>query len=154
MECIFCRIAKGEIPSKKVYENELVFCFLDINPCTPGHTLLIPKKHYQFLEEMGKEEVAAIFTEAAELEKKAKSSLGASGANIGINDGKVAGAEVPHVHVHMIPRYAGDNGGAMQSIVRTHVDRSKFDEIAAKLSRIQDTEKNVERKTSYDDFFR
>jgi histidine triad (HIT) family protein len=155
MDCIFCKIAKGEIPSKKVYEDTHIYAFLDINPCTTGHVLIIPKKHAQLLEEMNEKEIADLFIVATKLEKRAKNNLGAIAANIGINDGKAAGSEVPHVHVHMIPRYSDDGGGAMQSIVRMHIDRSKFDEVASKMSGSNDHESGHEnKKTSYDDFFR
>ncbi len=151
MDCLFCKIAKGEIPSKKIYGDSDVFAFLDINPCSLGHALVIPKKHHQFITDMSAEEISVLFNAAVMMAKRCKHVLGAEAVNIGINDGKAAGAEVSHVHVHVIPRYANDGGGAMQSIVRMHVDRSKFDETAEKLS---STEEKHDKKPSYDDFFR
>ena len=129
MDCLFCKIVSGEIPSKKIYDDAHTFAFLDINPCTKGHTLVIPKKHHASLKAMPADEASALFAAALAIEKRIVDALQAAGANIGINDGRAAGQEVQHVHVHVIPRYSQDGGGAMQSIVHMHVDRQAFDEV-------------------------
>jgi len=149
MDCLFCKIVSGEIPSKKVYEDAHAFAFLDINPCTKGHTLVVPKKHYSHLRDMPDEETAALLAAALAIEKRVVEALQAAGANIGINDGRAAGQEVQHVHVHVIPRYLQDGGGALQSIVRMRVDRQAFDEVVQKLQ-----QPSEQRRPSYDDFFR
>ncbi len=118
MDCIFCKIVKGEVKALKVYEDEKVLAFLDINPCSKGHTLIIPKRHYESLMDMEKEEVGYLFGIANEIGKKAVKSLGAKGYNLGVNVGKAAGQEIMHVHLHVIPRYENDGGSAIQAIVK------------------------------------
>ncbi|MDR1791155.1 MAG: HIT family protein [Propionibacteriaceae bacterium] len=107
--CIFCEIVAGNIPSKKVYEDDVAYAFLDINPFHAGHTLVIPKRHVDRLTDdptaLG-EIAPAVTAVAALLQEK----LGAEGLNLLINSGAVAGQEVFHLHVHLIPRYA-DNPG-------------------------------------------
>ncbi len=118
MECIFCKIVRGEIPSNKVYESQDVVAFLDINPCSPGHTLLIPKKHYTSMMDMSDSDISEIFKQAKKLAPAIRASVQAQGFNIGVNDGLVAGQEVQHMHIHIIPRFSGDNGRSIQSVVR------------------------------------
>ena len=108
MPCIFCKIIAGEIPSTKVYDDEDVFAFLDIKPVNPGHTLVIPKKHYENIHDtpdvlFGKVAVAAKKIADAILK------LGAKGVNIGMNNGAVAGQVVFHAHMHVMPRYGKDS---------------------------------------------
>ena len=103
--CIFCALAAGEIPSFKVYEDDLVLAYLDINPFTEGHTLVIPKEHYTGLldtpADVLKEVVARVQKVAAHL----KAALPCDGFNILQNNGEAAGQTVPHVHFHIVPRY-------------------------------------------------
>jgi histidine triad (HIT) family protein len=107
--CIFCKIAKGEIPSKKIYEDEEVFSFLDINPSTKGHTLIIPKKHYENIHDTPEETLKHIIATAKKLAKKLKEKLNATGINIVNASGKDAQQSVFHLHFHIIPRYEDDN---------------------------------------------
>ncbi|RLF56865.1 MAG: HIT family protein [Thermoplasmata archaeon] len=106
--CVFCKIARGEIPAKIVYENSKIIAFLDINPRNEGHTLVIPKAHYQSLLDMPEEILSELLIVAKELCEKMKNKLQAKGFNLVINIGKVAGQEVPHFHLHIIPRYPDD----------------------------------------------
>lgn len=106
--CVFCKIARGEIPAKVVYENSKIIAFLDINPRNEGHTLVIPKAHYQSLLDMPEEILSELLIVAKELCEKMKNKLQAKGFNLVINIGKVAGQEVPHFHLHIIPRYPDD----------------------------------------------
>ena len=106
--CVFCKIARGEIPAKVVYENSKIIAFLDINPRNEGHTLVIPKTHYQSLLDMPEEILSELLIVAKELCEKMKNKLQAKGFNLVINIGKVAGQEVPHFHLHIIPRYPDD----------------------------------------------
>jgi len=99
-ECIFCKIIAGEIPAKKVYEDDSFFAFLDINPKSKGHTLLIPKTHYATFLDMPVEEEKALFGKVQELGKTLKEKLGAEYIFL-----LVMGEEVPHTHVHLIPYY-------------------------------------------------
>ncbi len=104
-ECIFCKIVKGEIPANKVYEDKNVLAFLDINPRSKGHTVVIPKKHYATLIEVPKDELEGLFGVVQEIGRKIIENLDAKGFNIGSNNGQMAGQVVPHLHIHIIPRY-------------------------------------------------
>jgi len=105
--CIFCKIIKGEIPSTKVYEDADTVAFLDIKPVNPGHTLVIPKKHYVNIHDMQDEMVGKVAI-AAKKVSDAILKIGAKGVNIKMNNGKAAGQDVFHAHVHVMPRYGND----------------------------------------------
>jgi histidine triad (HIT) family protein len=133
MDCLFCKIISGEVPSSKVYEDESVYAFLDIAPSSTGHTLIMPKKHIENFNEMSPEDAASFFKSVNKIAKGVEKGASADGSNIGLNNGKVAGQEVPHVHIHLIPRYEGDGGGGMKSIVHTNPETDNLDEIAARI---------------------
>lgn len=99
--CIFCKIVKGEIPSEKVYEDENFFAFLDIHPLNPGHTLLIPKKHFQWVDDY--EPFCDYWETARKLSRTIKSTL-----NPMLVSYVVYGLGVPHAHIHLIPKFDGD----------------------------------------------
>lgn len=103
--CIFCAIASGEIPSFKVYEDELVLAYLDINPFTKGHTLVIPKVHSTGLLDTSDETLAVIISRVKKVAAHLKAALPCDGFNILQNNGEAAGQTVPHVHFHIVPRY-------------------------------------------------
>ncbi len=107
-ECIFCRIIKGEIPSNKVYEDEQVFAFLDIAPVNPGHTLVIPKKHYKNIEEIPEDLLSNLMSVVKKVGLGVKKGLPSEGYNIGLNNDPVAGQVVSHLHFHIIPRKSDD----------------------------------------------
>ncbi len=107
-ECLFCRIVRGDLPSHMVYEDEYTYAFLDINPVSRGHTLVIPKNHAETLDEMTEEDAAAVFRTVRRLTETVENSLQPDGINLLQNNGKAAGQEVKHVHVHIIPRYGQD----------------------------------------------
>ena len=115
--CIFCRIVRGEIPSYKVYEDEKTLAFLDINPSAPGHTLIIPKAHECRVEDLSREDAEALFRALHGLVAGIQEAMDASSSSIGINNGPESGQEVPHVHIHVIPRRRGDRGGIIQGLV-------------------------------------
>jgi histidine triad (HIT) family protein len=108
MDCIFCKIIAGEIPSYKIYEDEKALAFLDINPVHPGHTLVIPKKHYANLEEIYNEELCDLIKAVKIIGKGMKDGLQAEGYNIQVNNDPVAGQIIPHLHFHIIPRIQND----------------------------------------------
>jgi histidine triad (HIT) family protein len=119
MDCIFCAIIAGDIPSKKVFEDERAFAFLDINPFHPGHTLVVPRRHVADLTaDAGA--LAEIAPTVGEVAGMLQRRLGADGINLLVNSGAVAGQEVFHLHVHLIPRYA-DNPG-MAGLTRREPD--------------------------------
>ncbi len=107
--CIFCKIINGDIPSKKVYEDDDVLAILDISQATKGHTLVLPKKHYANLLEIPNDEYIKVMTRAKEITNKIVTNLNADGCNILNNCKEAAGQTVMHYHVHIIPRYNGDD---------------------------------------------
>lgn len=106
--CIFCNITQGIWDSKKVYEDDKVMAILDLSQQTPGHTLIMPKAHYDNLLEMPEDLLAHIMSIAKMLAKKYEVRLGATGFNLVNNCNEVAGQTVMHFHLHLIPRYDGD----------------------------------------------
>ena len=134
MNCLFCKIVAGEIPSYKVYEDDFVYSFLDIYPCSEGHTIVLPKQHFPRFTDMSDEEAGKLFGSVHRVAKVVEKILGIEGANIGINNGEVAGQTVQHVHVHIIPRREGDNGGSMHTIVETKPNTDDLAGLAEKLS--------------------
>ena len=122
MSCLFCRIANKEIDSKIVYEDEFSVAFLDINPCQRGHLLVIPKKHYQNLNEVPEDQLTKLFETVKKMTKLLEEKLNVSSFNIGWNHGKDAGQVINHLHIHIIPRCPNDGGGSMQTIVNVGDD--------------------------------
>jgi histidine triad (HIT) family protein len=100
---IFKKIIDGEIPSTKVYEDEKVIAFLDIQPVAPGHTLIIPKKEYEWVQDLPDELLSYLFVTAKKIMKAIKEGLGCDYVQI-----SVVGKDIPHAHVHLIPRYFND----------------------------------------------
>jgi len=109
-ETIFQKIIKGEIPSTKIYEDEKVYCILDINPNNLGHTLVISKEVYKDIHDTPDEIMAHMMIVAKKLATAIKNGLGVDGVNIRMNNGEAAGQEIDHVHMHVIPRLVGDGG--------------------------------------------
>ena len=107
-DCIFCKIAAGDIPSMKIVEDGQSIAFLDINPLAEGHVLLIPKGHFETLDEMPSDVVAAVTAHLPRLVAAVTSVAGAEGCNVLQNNGRASGQVVPHVHFHVIPRRSGD----------------------------------------------
>ncbi len=110
-DCIFCKIAAGEIPCVRVFEDERCLAFMDIGPISPGHTLLIPKAHYEMIHEMPAREAAHLASHIPPLADAVRKAVGAEGINVLQNNGTCSGQEVFHVHVHLIPRWPGDGLG-------------------------------------------
>lgn len=106
--CIFCKIANGEIPSSTLYEDEKVRVILDISPASKGHALILPKEHYANLYEISDEMASHVIKTAKKMAKKMQEELGAEGLNVVQNNGELAGQTVFHYHMHLIPRYQGD----------------------------------------------
>ena len=130
IDCLFCAIAAGVIPSRQVYADDAAIAFLDINPFKRGHTLVIPRRHVDDLlapDEALTEIAPAVSATARLLTER----LGADGVNLLVNSGSVAGQEVFHLHVHVVPRYTDDPG------LRALTDRTPgidLDEVAAALT--------------------
>jgi histidine triad (HIT) family protein len=107
-DCLFCKIAAGEIPATRVREDERTIAFMDINPATRGHLLVIPREHATDLLEVGADDLTACLLAAQELAARVKERLGADGVNLLNSCGRDAWQTVFHFHIHVIPRYAGD----------------------------------------------
>ena len=107
--CIFCKIAEGEIPSYKIYEDSKCIAILDISQATIGHTLIIPKKHFKNILELDDDYSSHLFKVTKDISKKISKLDGVVGLNVLNNCGEKAGQSVEHFHIHIIPRYDNDN---------------------------------------------
>ncbi len=107
-DCIFCKIIKGEIPSNKVYEDEKVLAFLDIGPVNKGHTLVIPKDHYENIYDISDDLLKNVITAVKKVSIALKKGVSADGINIAMSNEKPSGQLVPHFHFHIIPRFKED----------------------------------------------
>ncbi len=108
MDCLFCKLRDGLIPSHKIYEDDSVLAFLDIAPVNYGHTLVIPKKHYSNYEEIDVDTLCKVFAVVKKVGSAIKTSGIAPGYNTCVNNDPVAGQIIPHLHVHVIPRHEND----------------------------------------------
>lgn len=107
-DCIFCKIANGEIPAATIYEDDDFRVILDLGPASQGHALILPKAHYADVYEIPEELAGKAFALAARMAKKMTTVLGCDGFNILQNNKEIAGQTVFHFHMHLIPRYEGD----------------------------------------------
>jgi histidine triad (HIT) family protein len=107
--CIFCKIANGEIPSRTLYEDKDFRVIMDLNPATKGHALILPKEHYKNLYEISDETAAKVLPLAKKMATLMTDKLSAEGFNIIQNNNEIAGQSVFHFHMHLIPRYSDDN---------------------------------------------
>ncbi len=119
--CVFCKIVNGEIPSSKVYEDDKYLAILDLSQTTLGHTLVMPKKHYDNFLEMNSIEAGELMSMVNTVAKKVVKNLGANGCNILNNTNEVAGQTVMHTHVHIIPRYSKDDS------IKIEFSENKYD---------------------------
>lgn len=116
MDCLFCAIATGRIPSAELYQDERVFAFLDINPLAPGHTLVVPKAHAERLETTAPADAAAVLAAAQRLLPVLAAETGAPDCTVAFNNGPAAGQEVKHLHLHLVPRREGDGAGPVHAL--------------------------------------
>lgn len=107
-DCIFCKIAKGKIPSSTIYEDSHFTVILDLNPATKGHCLIIPKEHFDNIYDLDGETAGKLFSLATCIARALKDALKCDGLNVVQNNGEIAGQTVQHFHLHLIPRYEGD----------------------------------------------
>jgi len=127
-QCIFCKIIGGEIPSFKIYEDNKVYAFLDINPVNAGHTLVIPKEHYIVLPQVPDALATHLMKVVKYLSGAIFEMTGAHGINVFQNNGAAAGQEVPHVHFHIIPRFQDDK--SIGEWKRNQIDPEKLKQMA------------------------
>ncbi len=116
MNCIFCKIIQGEIPAKIIKETEKSLAFLDAFPLTKGHTLVIPKMHYEKIQDMSTEDNSDLFETVHKVSAKVDKITNAT--LIAIHNGKQSGQEIPHLHVHLIPRSPEDSAGPVHSMFK------------------------------------
>jgi len=128
-DCIFCKITKGEIPNHTVYEDQKVLAFLDIHPHAKGHTVVIPKVHAETYFDLNEDLLEHLSLGIKRTMEKIDKVLNPDGYNVGWNHGTVAGQVVPHLHVHIMPRWEGDGSGSMHTIINNAGDKS-VEEIA------------------------
>ncbi|OGZ65584.1 MAG: hypothetical protein A3C06_00740 [Candidatus Taylorbacteria bacterium RIFCSPHIGHO2_02_FULL_46_13] len=126
--CIFCKIVAGEIPSYKVYEDDAVLAFLDIEPATRGHALVIPKRHAENVFEISEDDLEKVAVVAKKLSIKIKDVLQADGIRLSQSNGKVAGQDIMHFHVHIIPRYKND-GLSANPTATLQLPQADFEEL-------------------------
>ena len=129
MDCIFCKIVNGTISAKKLHESPKSLAFLDAFPLTRGLTLVIPKNHYVKIQDMGELDSRDLFETVRVLARKLESIYPSS--LIAIHNGKESGQEIPHVHVHIVPRHSSDGAGPIHCmfVKRPSLDENEFEEI-------------------------
>lgn len=133
--CVFCKIVAGVIPSAKVYEDDQVLAFLDIAPFNFGHTVVIPKEHFQSYTVISPEYLSAMFAAAQKIAPAIMRVTGAEGFNLLLNNGTVAGQVVQHAHLHIIPRSI-DDGFALPAAEKQYAGDAMAEMAAAIQSKI------------------
>lgn len=135
--CIYCRIVAGEVPASIVYEDDRAIAFLDIQPITPGHVLVIPKNHTESLVDLSREDAGHMIRVGQMIDKALRQSeLLCEGVNLFLADGKAAGQDVGHVHLHVFPRYEGDGFKmGFDGELNKPPSRKQLDENAKKITR-------------------
>jgi histidine triad (HIT) family protein len=133
MDCVFCKITSGEIPTKIITETRNSIAFLDAFPLAKGHTLVIPKIHHEKIQDLTSEENSDLFSTVHKIISKVDTLTGST--LVAIHNGKEAGQEIPHVHVHLVPRSADDSGGPIHCLFDStlNVSDSELNEIYEKL---------------------
>ena len=133
MDCIFCKIAKMEIPSKIITETKYSVAFLDVFPLSRGHTLVIPKRHYEKVQDMTDNGNSDLFNTVLKVISKVDKVTGST--LLAIHNGKESGQEIPHVHVHLIPRQSNDLAGPVHNMFknRPKLSANELDELCTKI---------------------
>lgn len=129
MDCLFCKIIAGEIPAHKVYEDDATFAFLDIGPVSEGHTLIIPKHHATDLGDGSREDALALMSTVHAIAPAIMQGVDATGYNLGMNHGVIAGQEVMHTHLHVMPRQEG----LPRTFIKSHPSNEELQATAEKI---------------------
>lgn len=145
--CIFCKIAGGEIPSVKIYEDELIYAFMDISPINYGHTLVIPKEHHTSVATIPETTGGRMFRVGARIGVAMRRALDCDGFNLHLSDGTVAGQVVMHAHLHIVPRWTDDGFHWNWRQLKYETDAQR-DEIAEKIIRHIKLETGAEETVS------
>ena len=130
-DCIFCKMAAGQIPVAGVYEDDVVLAFLDIGPVSDGHTLVVPRRHFEKLHDCPAELMAQVAARLGSIAAAVTAAVACEGYNLLCNNGRVAGQHVGHLHFHIIPRSAGD--GLFSRWPSYKYPEGKIEQIAAKI---------------------
>jgi histidine triad (HIT) family protein len=130
-DCVFCKMVVGQIPVAKIYEDEFVLAFLDIGPLSDGHTLVIPKYHFERLHDCPPELLGRVGSHLGEVAKAVAVAMNSDGYNVLCNNGRAAGQLVEHLHFHIIPRNTGD--GVFDRWPSYKYQQGQIDTIAAKI---------------------
>ena len=135
-DCVFCKLVNGQFPISTVYEDDRVICAMDIQPVNTGHLLVFPKTHAAHLADMGPDLRAHLFKVAMRMSDALRASgVRCEGVNLLIADGEAAGQEIPHVHLHVIPRFDGDGFGfRFDDSYFVLPERDNLDEAARKIA--------------------
>ena len=132
--CIFCRIVRKQAPASVVYEDDAVIAFLDIRPLNMGHTLVIPKAHYVDIFDAPEEQISQVHKVSKRIAIAVKKATGAEGVSIIQQNGKAAGQDIFHLHVHVVPRFEGQKLAAFNEL--KVVERAKLDGVAEEIKRL------------------
>jgi len=115
--CIFCKFVRNEVSCHKIFESDNTLAFLDINPYAKGHTIIIPKIHGEIIFDLPEEQIKELMVDVRKVMQRIQEVLNPDGFNVGWNHNTAGGQVVPHLHIHIFPRYNRDGGGSMHSIV-------------------------------------
>ena len=135
-DCIFCRIVDGDLPSRTVYEDDHVQAFLDANPLSRGHTLVVPKTHHERVNDLPESLARDLFAAVHEVTDRVERAVCADATTVAFNNGTAAGQEVDHVHCHVVPRFEGDGGRPIHAVVENRPEMSdgELDDVAARIT--------------------
>ena len=138
VNCIFCKIVSGKLRARIINENDYAMAFLDAFPLSSGHTLVVPKAHFSKVQDMDKEYSCAIFSIACQIAAILEPTVRVNASTIAIHNGRDAGQEVPHVHIHIVPRSVNDGAGPIHSMFnsRPKLNDEEMDKLADKLRKI------------------
>jgi histidine triad (HIT) family protein len=138
VNCIFCKIVSGKLRARIINENDYAMAFLDAFPLSSGHTLVVPKTHFSKVQDMDKECSCAVFSIACQIAAILEPTVRVNASTIAIHNGRDAGQEVPHVHIHIVPRSVNDGAGPIHSMFnsRPKLNDEEMDKLADKLRKI------------------
>ena len=134
-KCVFCRITLGDLPSSIIAQNEKAIAFLDAFPLAKGHTLVIPKNHFSKIQNMSEQYESALFRLMHQLVDPIEKAAHVNSSTIAIHNGKEAGQEIDHVHIHIVPRTVHDGAGPIHSmfVKRPYVSAADLDQMASEI---------------------
>lgn len=127
MECVFCAISAGKIQAPRVHEDPRALAFLDVHPLARGHTLVVPRLHVERLEDLEPDYARAVWSAVHRLVPAVQRAAGAPATTVAVNNGPEAGQEVPHVHIHIVPRGSWDGAGSIHTMFQQRPGVSKQD---------------------------